>query len=166
MNTRRNSCFFGPPLSWNRSFDSIFQNAKTLHTIHHRFVCYYDHLLGDVTASLALQNAYLSKRVSLLEKQLSDSAKKATPKTCDGGIFNAKRTQDFLANVNNTFKDAVTSACAEFHNYSLTIVDLTAMNELIDEAPSICDPLWRLMLELRIPLSERSERGMGAHSSF
>ena len=134
--------FFCPPLSCNQSFDSISENAKTLHTLHHQSVCYYGHLLGDLTAPIALQNAYLSKRVSLLEKQLSDSAKKATTKTCDGRIFKAKRTQDFLAKVNNTFKDAVASACTEFQNYSLPIVDLPAMNVLSDEAPSIFGPPW------------------------
>ena len=62
--------FFGPPLSVSRSFDSIFSDLKSLHTIHHLYSCYHKHFFGDVNACLSLQNSYLARILDLLEKKV------------------------------------------------------------------------------------------------
>ena len=42
--------FFGPPLPMNRLYDKIFKDIKVLEALHHQFVHYYDHFVGDVKA--------------------------------------------------------------------------------------------------------------------
>ena len=66
--------FFGPPLSTSRSYDDIFKNTRSLSSLHHQFVCYHDHVLGDVNACLSLQNAYVSRRCAILEQQQTKAA--------------------------------------------------------------------------------------------
>ena len=84
----------------------------------------------------------------MLEKKIAD-ATKGVVKIFNGGIFKTKHTQDFLTKVDITFKDAVTLACTKFQNYSVPVVELSVMKDLIDKAPAIVGLLWGLMLELR-----------------
>ena len=86
--------FFGTLLSQTRSYDSIFHSAKSLSTIYHRFKHYYLEVEGDVTASLALYNAYLHGKAIILSKLIKKKEKEA--KNYDGNIFNTKKVTEYL----------------------------------------------------------------------
>jgi len=60
--------FFGPLLNMSRSYDIVYKNMKTLTSLYHRFVLYYDHFEGGIEACLRLYNLYLAKRMWILEK--------------------------------------------------------------------------------------------------
>ena len=106
--------FFGPPLSSTRSYDDIFKNTQNLDSLFHLFVCYHDCVLGDVNAYLALQNAYVSRRNVVLEKQLSEERKSAALTQVSGGMFRNSRTKEFLAKVDLVCEWALLSACTQF----------------------------------------------------
>ena len=141
--------FFGPPLSCSRSFDDMFANCETFENLHHKFVCFHEHFLGDVNASLALQNAYLSKRCNILEKQLKAKEKKAAACSLDADVFRAPATVDFVKRFDKMFENAFEQVCTDFCNHSLPIVEQNKVEEFIEEAPVIYGALWKLMLELR-----------------
>ena len=140
--------FFGPPLSTTRSFDSIFRGIKTLDTAHHLFVCYHDHVLGDANACLALQNAYVSRRCAILEKQLKDAQSSAALAHVSGAAFRESRTKDFLSKVDRVCERALLSACTQFKMFSRPVVEQSTMLGLIEEASNVFGSLWHLLLEL------------------
>ena len=80
--------FFGPPLSSSRYFIRIFQDVKSPDSLHHKFMCYYDHFFGDANACMSLLNAYLVRRLHLLEaKYTKDVAKVRSPNGCKSGTL-------------------------------------------------------------------------------
>ena len=58
--------FFGAPLTRTRNFDSIFRGISSTATLHHRFMCYWKEVEGDVIASHALLNSYQSYRLGVM----------------------------------------------------------------------------------------------------
>ena len=77
--------FFGAPLSMGRSFDNIFSKLTNLDLLHARFLAYYDEFEGDVNACIGLYNAYLQKRLSILEAMCKKMDKESSE--IDGGVF-------------------------------------------------------------------------------
>ena len=61
--------FFGAPLNATRSFDKAMKKISNLHTLHHRFVAFYDHFEGDVEAYLAPINSYLARRNDIISRE-------------------------------------------------------------------------------------------------
>ena len=67
-------------------------------------MCYYSHLFGDANESLPLHNAYLYRRLHLLElKHNKEVVKVRIP---DGSIFRQSKTKTFLKKVNAAFEKA------------------------------------------------------------
>ena len=99
--------FFGPPLSVSRSFDSIFCDPKSLHTIHHLYSCYHKHFFGDVNTCLSLQNSYLARRIDFLEKKYTKEITKKT--SCNGRIFQDSKLNNILKKVDGEFDDTFES---------------------------------------------------------
>ena len=73
MSQPKDFMFFGAPLNVTRSFDEALKNLTSLHTLHHRFVSFYDHFEGDVEACLALINSYLARRTDILANKAAGS---------------------------------------------------------------------------------------------
>ena len=139
--------FFGPPLSSSRSFDSIFQDVKSQNSLHHKFMCYYDHFFGDANACMSLLNAYLARRLHLLEaKYTKDVAKVRSP---NGGIFKTKAARDFLKKVNLEFEKGFRSVATEFKDHNDPIVPVKVIRDLIAEAERVYGDVWTLMMDLR-----------------
>ena len=67
---------FGAPLSTSRAYDSIFYDMKDVANLNKRYLTYYDHFLGDVNACLCLQNAYLSRKIAIVEASVKKKEKK------------------------------------------------------------------------------------------
>ena len=139
--------FFGPPRETSRAFDDIFKNAKLLDTMHLLFLTYYDEFEGDVSACLSLLNSYLSRRVVLLEKQLSQEQK--SKKTFDGNIFLSDSVNDFLQRFDIKCKESMEYCMTHFVNHTEPLVPTSTMREFIDAAPGVFGELWDLMCHLR-----------------
>ena len=139
--------FFGPPLSSSRSFDSIFKDAKSSSTLHRKFMCYYSHFFGDANACLSLHNAYLSRRLHLLElKHNKDVVKVRVP---DGSIFRKVKTKMFMKKIDDVFQQGFVDIAENFQNHCEPIVPVQVMHELIAEAEIVFGDLWHLLLEIR-----------------
>ena len=124
--------FFGPPLSSSRSFDSIFQDVKIPDSLHHKFMYYYDHFFGDANVCMSLLNAYLTRRLQLLEaKYTKDVAKILSP---NGGIFKTKAARDFLKKVN---LEGFRLVATEFKDRNDPIVPVKVVRDLIAEAERV-----------------------------
>ena len=69
--------FFGAPLNVTRSFDEAMKSIKSLDTLHHRFVAFFDHFEGDVESCLALINSYLARRGEILTSKAAAAERKS-----------------------------------------------------------------------------------------
>ena len=138
--------FFGPPLSFSRSFDSIFQDVKSPDSLHHKFMCYYEHFFGDANACMSIINAYLVYRLFLLEgKYTKDVAKVRSP---NGGIFKTNVARDFLKKVKSESEKGFRSVATEFKDHNDPIVPAKVISDLIAEAERVHGDVWTLMMEL------------------
>ena len=140
--------FFGAPLNAVRAYDSIFRTASNLDTLHRRFLCYWLHVEGDVAASLALINAYLSKRTAELTKRVR--ALEGRGQSINGGVFRSKSVVDFLDSIDNHCKLCFEAVMTEFKNHSTPIVELPDMSTFIEQAPEVFGDVWTLMTLARI----------------
>ena len=141
--------FFGAPLSMCRSFDNVFKSLNTSESLNNRFVLYYDHVEGDVEASVSLYNSYMARKCKVLENKLKDKENEALNKSCDGGIFISEKCVDFCNRFNKVCMDAIESVLTEFQSHSQPIISTPTMKEFIAEAPAIFGTVWDLMCELR-----------------
>ena len=104
--------FFGAPLSVCRSFDEALKNITNLHSLHHRFVAYYDHFEGDVVACLSLLNTYMSRRYDILSAKSREWKKKA--ELLDGDVLRSPAAVKFLTRFDDLCKGKIESALCCF----------------------------------------------------
>ena len=50
--------FFAAPMPSTRAFDQVFRNCKSLHTLHHQYLAFYDEFEGDAYACSSLESRY------------------------------------------------------------------------------------------------------------
>ena len=72
--------FFGQPTCTTRAFDGIFRCCTNPSTLHHRYISFYDEFEGDITACLALENAYLHARRKADAKTMQRMSAKSVSK--------------------------------------------------------------------------------------
>ena len=104
--------FFGPPLTKSRSFDSIFLSLKSLNTVHARFLAYYNEFVGDLIACLFLKNAYLHRRLAIMESNANKKAKES--RTISGSIFRSKNVLQFVNRFNTHCKEQIEREMCSF----------------------------------------------------
>ena len=127
-------------------------------------MCYYDHLRGDMNASLGLLNSYLSKRCSIIDNKMkSPSANKK--ESYNGSIFKKKETKDFLSRFHSAVQQSFEGTLSEFQHHSSPLVSLPTMQAFLHESPTIFGDLWDLMLKLRGKESVRSGSKRAARSA-
>jgi len=68
--------FFGPPLSFARSFNTVFHRVNNKLTLYHRFKCFYDEFEEDVVSCLAIYNAYINRCLASTEEKLATAQAK------------------------------------------------------------------------------------------
>ena len=88
---------------------------KSLDTLHHLYVYYHKHFFGDTNACLALANAYLSRRMDLLQRKCSKDILKV--KTFDDGILQNQSTKMFLKKIDAAFESGLTTLTFDFQNH-------------------------------------------------
>ncbi len=85
--------FFSASLTTCRSFDRIFKDITTLQSLHWQLILYYDHVKGDVEASLSLFNTYIMRKAVILHKMFEDEKKDR--KDYNGDLFRPNKVKDF-----------------------------------------------------------------------
>ena len=139
--------FFGPPLTMSRSYDRIFKDINNFTTLHHRFVNYYRHFIGDVTACLSLYNSYLTRRMAIMEKL--SKRESISRYNIRGDLFTTKECTDFCQRFDKMCAERIESVLVNFHNHSQPILDTNKVKGFISEAPKIFGGLWNILCDLR-----------------
>ena len=109
--------FFGAPLTHCRSFDNIFKDLNTFESIHQRFILYYDHVEGDVEATLTLFNSYLARKCAVAETKLNKVVTTSKKKYYDTNLFTSEKVVAFCNRFDKACMDAIDSVLTEFHNH-------------------------------------------------
>ena len=155
MSQPKDFMFFGAPLNVTRSFDEALKNLTSLHTLHHRFVSFYDHFEGDVEACLALINSYLARRTDILANKAAASARKA--EAFDSKLFRRPKVVAYLNEFDELCKSKLIGALSKFRNHSEPLVPLADMQRFINRAPDVFGGLWSYLSDLRgIPKKKKS----------
>ena len=139
--------FFGPPLSFARSFDTVFHRVNNKSTLYHRFKCFYDEFEGDVVSCLAIYNAYINRRLASTEKKLATA--QAKTKMFNKNLFKTKPVLKFIEKFDNHCRKSLESVFEEFKSHSDCVLSAADMKAFIAEAPAIFGDLWHLLCDLR-----------------
>lgn len=118
--------FFGAPLTICCSFDNVFKDLSMFESLYHQFVLYYDHVEGDVEASLALFNSYLSRKCAVAETKLINSV------TTSGNLFTSKKFVEFCNRFNQD-KHGGADAAEELDDVDLDRLDVEKLSEGVGE---------------------------------
>ena len=150
--------FFGQPTCTTRAFDGIFRCCTNPSTLHHRYISFYNEFEGDITACLALENAYLHARRKADAKTMQRMSAKSV--SYDANLFKSERVIRWVECLDNLFRTSMESVFTEFKDHADPIVSTDDLQAYIDEAPYILGDYWYLQCDLRgVKRKQKAEKG-------
>ena len=144
--------FFGPPLTKSQRFDHIFEDVKNLDTLHSWYLAYNSEFVGDLNASLFLLNAYIHRRLSVVESKLN---KNNSQTKCKGlwkispDLFESKSVLEFLNKFDTHCRNRIEFIICNFCTHDNTVVSDSDLDGFIAEVPKVFGDFWRLLCDLR-----------------
>ena len=139
---------FGAPLSVARSFDNIFAGLRNMNTLHARFLCFWREFEGDAQACCSLYNAYLSRKMWIVEKNHGTTLA-GRPDIKASSIFTSDKVVQFLDGFDLHCWTQLEGVLSSFQNHSEPIIRTPKMQEFIEQAPAVFGDLWKLMCDIR-----------------
>ena len=139
--------FFGALLTQCRSFDSIFQDCRSISTVHHHSICYYCEFEGDVQACLALYNAYQHRHAYIFVLQVGRLQR--GQKKYDKNLLKSTAVVNFLDAIDDCCRSASESDFIEFKDHSCPIVETDEVLHFIWQALTVFGDFWGEICECR-----------------
>ena len=140
---------FGRKHKTARDFLRLFRDRDSLTYQHHIFRQFALETQGDVTAANALTAAYYMKRTLIAEDDLKKQDTNAIDFICNQMMFTGPKKTKYFNKVDDIFKSALENTLSEFQIYTLALIPLEKLEELMEEAIELFLEIWKGLCKMR-----------------
>jgi len=140
---------FGRKHKTARDFLRLFRDRDSLTYQHHILRQFALETRGDVTAANALTAAYYMKRSFIANDDLSKQDTNAIDSICNKMTFTGRKKTKFFKKVDNIFRRALENTLSEFQIYTLALIPLEQLEELMKEAIKLFPEIWKGLCKMR-----------------